>query len=83
MNFSSYSIRLTETAVKSLKSISLDNKSRIIEKIDELGINPLEKRNVKRLVEYDISYSMRVGDFRVLFELNNKTHIIDIIDIRH
>lgn len=78
-----YEIRIRETALNKLKSLRNDDKTRIFQKIEELGRNPFEKNNVKKLVEFDISYRLRVGDYRILFERDDSIHIIDIIDIRH
>ena len=69
--------------MKKLKELNSDNKQRIFKKIEELGSKPFDMQNVKKLVEFDISFSMRVGDYRVLFERDDSSHIIDIIDIRN
>ena len=78
-----YDVSIRETALKKLKSFHSEDKLRIFKKIEELGNKPLEKKNVKKLVEFDISYSLRVGDYSILFERDDSVHIIDIIDIRH
>ena len=49
----------------------------------ELGDNPLKRKNVKKLVDFDISYSIRIWNYRVLFERDDKTKTIYVIDIRH
>mgnify|MGYP000205607661 FL=1 len=38
-------------------------------------------RGVKRLVNYDVTYRLRVGDYRVLFERDDVIRIIDIVDV--
>ena len=78
-----YSITFTATALKSLKGFETKTKKRIMKKIEFLAENPFTMSNVKKLVDYDISYSMRVGDYRVLFDRDDTIKIIDIIDIRH
>jgi len=37
--------------------------------------------NVKRLVDFDVAYRLRVGNYRVLFERDDIIRIIDVIDI--
>jgi len=37
--------------------------------------------NVKRLVDYDIAYRLRVGNYRVLFDRDDTIKVIDVIDI--
>jgi mRNA interferase RelE/StbE len=57
-----------ETALKNLKSFDNITSTRIIQKIEESGKDPMKKSNVKHLVDFDISYRLSVGDYRVLFE---------------
>ena len=83
MDIIKYEVSIRETAIKKLKSFNSADKIRIFKKIEELGDNPFEKKSVKKLVEFDISYSLRVGDYRILFERDDSLHIIDVIDIRH
>jgi mRNA interferase RelE/StbE len=64
-----------------LKAILKKDQIRIIEQIEKLALNPLEKSNVKKLVNFDISYRLRVGNYRVFFEKDDKIKIVDIIDI--
>lgn len=37
--------------------------------------------NVKRLVEFDVSYRLRVGKYRVLFDRDDIIRVIDVIDV--
>ncbi len=83
MDIKKYDISIRETALKKLKSIQHEDKIRIFKKIEELGSSPFEMKNVKKLVEFDISFRLRVGNYRILFERDDSIHIIDIIDIRH
>jgi mRNA interferase RelE/StbE len=64
-----------------LKKYSVTDQSLILAKIEQLADNPLQKSNVKRLVEFDVSYRLRAGNYRVLFERDDTLKIIDIIDI--
>lgn len=83
MERNNYNIKLRETAIKKLKSLNKDEAARILKKVEELGKNPFEMHNVKRLVDFDISYRLRVGDFRILFESDDELKEIEIFDIRH
>jgi mRNA interferase RelE/StbE len=77
-----YSVRLSNTTLKKLKSFSLITRKRILNKIEHLQREPMKMQNVKKLVKFDIAYSMRVGDYRILFDRDDEIRIIDIIDIR-
>ena len=76
-----YKTYFTDVALKNLKRFPEKDRALIIEKIKALVENPLAKTNIVKLVEYDISYRMRVGNYRVLFERDDKLKTIDIIDI--
>ncbi|MBM2817069.1 MAG: plasmid stabilization system [Ignavibacteria bacterium] len=83
METEEYEISISETAIKSLKSIQKEDKKKIFKKIENLKENPLEMNNVKKLVDFDISFRLRMGDYRILFERDDENYIIEIIDVRH
>jgi len=76
-----YHITFTNVALKHLKRYPKSDQHLILSHIEKLAANPDQKSNVKHLVNFDISYRMRVGKYRVLFEKQDTLHIIDIIDI--
>lgn len=55
----------------------------ILDNIEKLAQDPRNKSNVKKLVNFDVAYRMRVGNYRVLFEREDTLQIIDIIDVLH
>jgi mRNA interferase RelE/StbE len=57
------------------------DRDRILDDIDKLAQDPLNKPNVKKLVNFGVAYRMRVGHYRVLFEREDRLRIIDIIDV--
>ena len=73
-------INIRKSAIKDLKQISKKEKERIYKKIMELKNFPNVK-NVKRLSNFEPSFRMRVGDYRILFEVLNDT--IEIGRILH
>ncbi|WP_019866670.1 type II toxin-antitoxin system RelE family toxin [Methylovulum miyakonense] len=38
--------------------------------------------NVKKLVNHDYSYRLRIGDYRVFFEFNGEVHIVSIEEVK-
>jgi mRNA interferase RelE/StbE len=77
----SYELSFTDTAVKNLSRYPKKDQQLILKNIEELAINPTTKSNVKKLVDFDVSYRLRVGNYRVLFEKEDCLKIIDVIDI--
>ena len=77
----SYCIEIQDRAVKSLKKISEPHKSTIKNKIELLKNFTKDMPNIKALQgEYKGLYRLRVGDYRVLFDIADKNRII-IIDV--
>lgn len=69
-----YSIEFKKIAVKDLKKINKKDSSRIMTKIKEMGEGL--KSDIKKLTNYSPEYRLRVGDYRVLFELAGNKIII-------
>jgi mRNA interferase RelE/StbE len=75
-----FTILLHPKAAKSLKKVEEQTRSRITEKLRELGNQP-EKAG-KRL-KYSDFWSLRVGDYRAIYEIDiNKNQVI-ILFIGH
>lgn len=72
----SYNIVLAKKAEKFIKKQDKDTQKRIIKAISELP-----EGDMKKLKGMDEIYRLRVGDFRILFEKNNKEVTIIVIDI--
>ena len=55
-------------ALKFLSKLEKDDKERVFKRIKELGENPFPS-NVKKLKDEKDVYRIRVGDFRVLYNV--------------
>ena len=75
-----YCIQIQERAVKSLKKISEPNKTNIKNSIDQLGQFSHEMKNIKALQGiYKGLYRLRVGNYRVIFDVvDNSVVILDV-----
>ena len=62
-----YGIEFKPKALKDLDSLHPDDARRVVERINRMR-NDLEG-DVKHLTNFTPEYRLRVGDFRVLFEL--------------
>jgi len=76
-----YDVEFTDVALKNLGRYPKADQRRILERIDQLAADPLNMPNVKRLVDYDVAYRMRAGDYRVLFERDDAIRVVNVIDI--
>ena len=67
---------------KFLKKISQKELSKIILKLERLRKDPNNKNlNIKKLATTQKSYRLRLGNIRVIYELDKKNKIIYIHDI--
>ncbi len=68
-------IKVRKSAIKDLKSINEPFKNKIHNKISELRNFP-DVANIKRLTNFEPAYRLRVGNYRILFDVINDMIII-------
>jgi len=68
-------IELRKSAIKDLKSISEPYKTKLHNKILELQKFP-NLQNIKKLTNFEPAYRLRVGNYRVLFDVTDDSIII-------
>jgi mRNA interferase RelE/StbE len=69
-----YDIQFKPRAVKDIEKISSRIRIKIIKDIEMLGDDLAG--DVKRLTHFTPEYRLRIGDYRVLFEIENKSLIV-------
>jgi mRNA interferase RelE/StbE len=77
-----YLIEYENKAFKALMKIPEKERAVIKNAIDRLADDPIRKSNVKKLLNRP-GYRLRVGNFRVLFEIDSETKNILIISVGH
>ncbi len=77
-----YTITFARSAEKELGALSAKLVSRIFPKIENLSTNPRPSGCLKLTGENDL-WRVRVGDYRVVYKVEDKLKLIDIISIRH
>lgn len=79
-----YKLSFSKTALKNLLKISVNKRKAILEKLEQLKLNPYkENNNIKKLVGQD-GYRLRIGDYRVIYRIDKgKLEILVInVDVR-
>jgi mRNA interferase RelE/StbE len=76
-----YQINLRRQATKDLESIPADRARLIAQHIDSLEGNPRPPDSKK--LKGDAGYSLRVGTYRVLYYIDDKSKIGTIYRIKH
>jgi mRNA interferase RelE/StbE len=71
----SFLISWDERALKDLESLEILFRKRIVKKIEQFAESQ-SFHQVKKLVGYNKLYRLRIGDYRVIFELSEKEIII-------
>jgi len=77
-----YEITLAGSAEKEYNLLPKNIQVRITKEIDSLQENPRPYGIVKLKGKEDI-FRIRVGDYRIIYCINDKKHLIDVIYIRH
>jgi len=78
----SYSITFSRSARKELEALSNPLIARILKKIEALAANPRPHGCLKLIGSEDL-WRIRIGDYRVIYSIENKQITVDIIAVRH
>lgn len=73
-----YHIRYSPHAMRDLKKLPTDIQIRIVTALDSLLNNP--EKHLKCLADLPL-YSFRVGEFRVLLNIEEETSLVKILNI--
>jgi mRNA interferase RelE/StbE len=78
-----YRVEFTRQATKDLKQIPKEYIALIMNKLKTLAINPYEKNlDIKKLKGIEGAYRLRIGLYRVVYEIENKKLLITIIKVQ-
>ncbi len=82
MSIENYSVEFLRTALKELSKLPKDVQQRIATKIDELKTNP-HPPGVIALINGDGRLRLRVGDYRIIYRIEEDKLVIVIIKVGH
>lgn len=77
-----YQVLLERAAERDLKRLSVDVHDRVIEAIKGLSSNP-RPHGCKKLAGSSNDWRIRVGDYRVLYEIADTIRIVRVNRVRH
>ncbi|MBW2704249.1 MAG: type II toxin-antitoxin system RelE/ParE family toxin [Deltaproteobacteria bacterium] len=78
----SYKIEVSATAEKQLRKLGKENRHRIIEAISSLAKTP-RPTGCRKLKGFEDVYRIRVGTYRLIYNINNKQVLIIILKVGH
>jgi mRNA interferase RelE/StbE len=74
----SYSIVISKSVQKQINDLPTQIKKRVIEKIQSLAQEP-RPSDVVKLTGFDNEYRIRIGDYRVRYEINDSSQMIRLL----
>ena len=77
-----YAIIVTKSIQKDLDSLPNDIKARVCSKLSQLSDNP-RPDGVTKLKGYENEYRIRIGDYRVRYEILNKDKTVLLLQCKH
>ena len=78
----SYQIVIPNPAHKQLDNISKIERDRLILTLRSLANEP-RPNGVKKLKGYDNTYRVRVGDYRIIYEIKDRELIVLLLSVSH
>jgi mRNA interferase RelE/StbE len=77
----SYSVLIKRSAAKELEDLPRRDREKLVVKIQALGSNPRPHGSEK--LAGDDRYRIRHGNYRVLYQVNDKTVVVSIVRVAH
>jgi len=77
-----YTITFVRSAEKQLQTLDSKIVSRVFPKIENLSTNPRPQGCLKLTGENNL-WRIKIGDYRVIYTIDDKLKQIDIVSIRH
>lgn len=78
----SYNIKFKPSVEKDLQNLPREFVPRITERIERLTSDPFPA-GCKKLTATERLYRLRVGDYRIIYEVDSKVGTITIFHVRH
>ena len=79
---SQYEIVFARTARKELESLPHTIAARILKKVELLALNP-KPSDSKKLHGHSSLWRIRVGEYRVIYIIDNDKKVVDVAIVRH
>jgi mRNA interferase RelE/StbE len=77
-----YRIEFAPLARRQIKKLPREVQKRIIDRVEELAINP-RPAGVKKLVSGENLFRVRVGEYRAIYQIRDRELIVVIVKVGH
>lgn len=78
-----YRLILSDKAIKLLDRLDRKTEERILPRLEELAVNPEDPRFSKQLETAGFRRYSRVGDWRIVYEIEKSSQKVLVITIQH
>lgn len=82
MSSAGYSVVIGRPAQKDIRSLDQSLRSRVMRVIKDLAANP-RPLGCRKLVTAPDLWRVRVGDYRVIYSIDDTGLVVEVISIRH
>jgi mRNA interferase RelE/StbE len=79
----SYKVEIAKSVERDLKNIDNQFVSKVFSSMKLLSENPYPKNKYKKLKGSESCYRLRIGNYRILYEINESNRIINVYKVRH
>ena len=77
-----YQVEFLPRALRQLRKLSGSVQHRILQQADELAVDP-RPRGVEKLRGKEDQYRVRVGDYRILYEVTDEKLLVCVVKVGH
>lgn len=78
-----YAVYLKRRAERELRNLPQNIRTRVDVRLEALANNPRPPGVVKLSGETDSHWRIRVGEYRILYQIDDSRHLIEIYRIKH
>jgi mRNA interferase RelE/StbE len=82
MSSASYNVSLKRAAQKEVRALDAIVRVRVIRAVRELANEP-RPTGCRKLVDSDNRWRIRVGDYRIIYAVDDVAHTVDVVAVRH
>lgn len=76
-----YNVNFSKRAIKYILKQDKSTQNRLYDASDKLKVNPKNQYGVVKLEGYDDLYRLRMGKFRIVYEVKDNILTVHVIDI--
>lgn len=77
-----YRIEFTTAAARQSKKLPLAARNRVLDAIAALAVDP-RPRGSRKLTGEEVAWRIRVGDYRVIYEINDSVLVVTVVRTAH